>query len=132
MPKKILVFIILFLFVVSTAVIAIDKPIYTPVKKAGELSKYVGQKVSVDGKISTIMWQHIMGFYKTHPWHNYFDFDKTQIVVYSKKKITEKGKIRVSGTVVELKGGGAPKGKKTKVDESYKEYHILADIINKM
>lgn len=131
MVKKVFLLVLMFLLFTSLMVSAKETIKYTTIKKVGDLGKYVGKKVIVEGKISNVMWQHIMGSFSSHPWHYYFDIDKSQIVLYTKEKIEKKGKIKVAGEVVELRGGGAPKGKKTKVDESYVEYHILVDKVIK-
>ncbi len=96
---------------------------YAHVKDSVELKNYVGKKVAVTGVVSNVIWQHLMAPPKTHPVENYFDIEKFQIVVYTKEKISCEGKVKVKGTVMELRGAG----KGSKVDETYTEYHIVVD-----
>lgn len=96
---------------------------YARVKTAAELKNYVGKKVMVTGKVSNVIWQHIMAPPETHPVENYFDIEKFQIVVYAKEEISCEGDVKVKGKVIELRGAG----KGSKVDETYVEYHIAAD-----
>jgi hypothetical protein len=86
-----------------------------------------GDTVTVRGKISTIMWQHMVQPVPGKK-HGYFDVDgeKTQIVVYWEKAPTCTHFIEVTGKVVELRGSSKRPGKQqeSKVDESYSERHI--------
>lgn len=122
--RRCVVFYFIVFFLVSCVVTGhAKKTKYAPVKNAAELKNYVGKKVSVEGMISKIIWQHLMNPPATHPVENYFDMDKFQIVVYAKEKISCVGKVKVKGAVIELRGAG----KGSKVDETYTEYHIVAD-----
>ncbi|MBF0106989.1 MAG: hypothetical protein HQM16_16875 [Deltaproteobacteria bacterium] len=83
--------------------------------------------ITVTGNVSTVMWQHVGGFYASHPYDNFFDINKSQTVVYtSGSKINCKGKTIVEGKVVAV-GGDWPQGSKMADSPGYKEYHILAD-----
>ncbi len=93
------------------------------VKDASELQNYEGKVVSVEGKIAEVIWQHLIKSPETHPEMTYFDIGDYQIVVYSKKPIMSKGKLKISGTVVKVEG----KSKRPGSDEIYTEYHIAAD-----
>jgi len=93
------------------------------------LAKNVGNTVTIIGHVSNIMWQHLMTYDKAYPYNAYFDIpDSNQIVVYSKKPLPESGELAVTGKVIELRGSSKRPGQKeSKVDDTYVEYHILAD-----
>lgn len=73
-----------------------------------DLSKCINQTVILQGKISEVPWQHLIGSFKTHPYANYFDYSASQkllqIVIYSKKDIKCTQSLRIKGQVVEIKG----------------------------
>jgi hypothetical protein len=93
------------------------------VMDASRLKDYEGKKVIVEGKISKIYWQHIIDNPRTHPVSSYFDIGNTQIMIYSKKEIECKGRLRIKGTVIKLGGGE----KKPNRKETATEYHLVLD-----
>jgi hypothetical protein len=86
-----------------------------------------GMPVTVRGKVSTIIWQHMMTSVDGKK-HAYFDVDgeKTQTVVYWKDPPTCSGMIEVTGKVLEIRGQSKRPGqqKESKVDDKYVELHI--------
>lgn len=100
-------------------------PKYVFVKDVSNLKKYVGKKVTVEGKISNTPWQHLIKSIKTHQEIEYFDIGNMQIVIYSKKSIKNKKnfKIRIKGKAIEVKG----KSKGPKPRETFTEYHVVVD-----
>ena len=85
-----------------------------------------GATVTARGKVSNIMWQHMM---REVPGKTYAYFDvegeKTQTIVYWKDDPKCTGLTEVTGTVVELRGPAKKPGvRESKVDDSYAELHI--------
>ena len=93
------------------------------------LSEKIGQNVSIVGKISDIMWQHMVSYESDYPEILYFDPKNgdNQIVLYTKAKIENKPNkfLRVYGKVKEIKGT-SQKGQKID-DGDYREYHLIVD-----
>ena len=51
------------------------------------LKDSLGKKLVVKGKISTVIWQHIVGSIEDYPFANYFDLeDGFQTILYSKPR----------------------------------------------
>ena len=91
-----------------------------------DLSKQVDKQVTITGKISDIPWQHMIASVKGYPKSEYFDLeDKTQIVIYCKNAITERGMISITGKVIGVKGGSKRPG--VAKSETYVEYHVAVD-----
>lgn len=88
-----------------------------------DLYKNTGKIVTVNGKVSQIMWQHIMQPTKEYQNITYLDFDKQQTVVYSKEPIKCKGMVEVTGRVIKVEGNSKDPRRKEAVDE----YHIQAE-----
>jgi hypothetical protein len=89
-------------------------------------SDKVDQKVTVTGKISNIPWQHIITTVKGYPLSEYFDLDdKTQIVIYLKTAISERGHVAITGKVIGVKGGSKRPG--AAKSEPYTEYQVAVD-----
>ena len=62
--------------------------------KRDYLKKYVGKKITVNGKISAVIWQHMTKRIETHPNMIYFDLeDDSQTILYSKNEIVCKGRV---------------------------------------
>jgi hypothetical protein len=100
--------------------------VYTEVSSLENLKEYLDKKVRITGKISNEPWQHLMAPTDSFPISTYFDVGDIQTVIYSKKQLAcENGEsaIWIDGTVIEVKG----KGKGSKAEEDYIEYHINAD-----
>lgn len=82
--------------------------------------------VTTRGKVSTIIWQHMMTTVKGKK-HAYFDVDgeTTQTVVYWRAPPTCSGLVEVTGKVIELRGSPKKQGQKeSKVDDTYSELHL--------
>jgi hypothetical protein len=85
-----------------------------------------GATVTVQGRVATVIWQHLVG-----PVPGklvaYFDVEgeDRQTVVYWKEPPACTGLIEITGTVIEVRGPSKRPGEKdAKVDESYSELHI--------
>ena len=94
------------------------------------LKNSVGKSITLTGKISKIMWQHIFGHFPSHPIENFFDLpDDSQLVVYSTEPLPEKFDLEITGKVIEIYGPPKrPEEKQeSKVDDTYSEYHILLE-----
>jgi hypothetical protein len=91
-----------------------------------DLEKSVGKLVTLKGKLSDEIWQHMLEYIETHPHEHYFNLSdrNLQIVVYAKEKIDCDNEIEIKGKLIQLKGNKHPK---SKVNESYVEYHLIAD-----
>lgn len=102
---------------------SLEDDLVSLVTDSGRLKEYEGKKVIVEGTISNIYWQHLIDSPRTHQVSSYFDIGNSQIMIYSKKDIECKGRLRIKGTVIKLGGGE----KKTNQKETATEYHIVAD-----
>ena len=91
------------------------------------LKESVGKKIVVKGKVSTVIWQHIIGSIKDYPFAKYFDLEEDgfQTILYSKKNIEPNETLEITGTVIEIKGHSK---RIDEIDEdNYSEYHILVE-----
>jgi hypothetical protein len=85
--------------------------------------EHVGDELTIEGKVAEAIWQHMMTGVpgKTEV---YVDLDdKTQTVAYIEPAFNCKGKIRLTGIVVEVRGGSKRPGSKID-DKEYVEYHL--------
>jgi hypothetical protein len=98
---------------------------YLRIEDQDDLQKYEGKKVTFEGTIAMIPWQHLINLPDTHPNINYINIgkEKEQVVVYSREKINCKAKTSIKGTVVKTKG----KSKRPGSDEIFIEYQVVAD-----
>lgn len=88
-----------------------------------------GDPVTTRGRISTVMWQHLMTGVDGKK-HGYFDVEgeSHQIVVYWKAAPQCAALIEVTGKVLVVRGQPKRPGQKeTKVDDSYSELYIDVD-----
>ena len=86
-------------------------------------TKQVGGETTLEGKVAEAIWQHlILGVAgKTEV---YIDLpDKTQTVAYIDPAFNCKGQVRLTGKVVEVRGGSKRPGSKID-DQEYVEYHL--------
>ena len=94
-----------------------------------QLKEKIGQEVSIVGKISDIMWQHMITYEPDYPEILYFDPKNggAQIVLYSKTQIKNKPNkhVKVFGKVKEIKSS-RQKGQKIG-DGDYREYHLIVN-----
>ena len=94
-----------------------------------QLKENIGQEVSIVGKISNIMWQHMIAYEPDYPEILYFDPKDggAQIVLYSKTLIKNKPNkyVKVFGKVKEIKSS-RQKGQKIE-DGDYREYHLIVN-----
>jgi len=97
---------------------------YKELGDTDRLSLHVGQKVQLSGKIAVEIWQHMVGSFDGYPYSAYFDLAGSQIVIYSRTRLPDSGRLLLRGTVVKLEGGSKNPGKS---DEIYFEYHLLVD-----
>lgn len=90
------------------------------------LKDYLGKKITIEGRISDIPWQHLIMSVPTHKHIYYFDLlDGYQIVIYAKEVIDCSENLIVEGEVIEVRG---PSKRPSKIDDiNYVEYHILVD-----
>ena len=98
---------------------------YKLIEDQDNLQKHEGEKVTFEGTIAMIPWQHLINAPDTHTNINYINVgkEKEQVVVYSKEKIDCKAKTIIKGTVVKTKG----KSKRPGSDEIFVEYQVVAD-----
>lgn len=89
------------------------------------LQTSVNKELTIKGRISTIIWQHMVGFFDGYPNSEYFDLeDGFQTIIYTKEKIETAELIAVTGKVIEITGRAK---RPTDSEDIYKEYHILVD-----
>jgi hypothetical protein len=85
-------------------------------------TRQVGQEVTLEGRVAEAVWQHMIQGVpgKTEV---YVDLDdQTQTVAYIDPAFHCKGHIRLTGKVVELRGGSKRGGKID--DKEYVEHHL--------
>lgn len=90
------------------------------IEDASNLSKYLGQKVTVKGKISQVQWQHTIKFIETHPFALNFDMNDLQIIIYSKTDIRTEEPIEVTGKVIKVDWKSEKAG-----NDEFAEYHVI-------
>ncbi len=118
--KKMQMIIILFLLISNSCNKKKDLPL---IEDASLLSKYAGQKVIVIGQISQVQWQHTIRYIKTHPVAINFDVGNMQIIIYSKRDIDTKEKLKITGKVIKVDWESEKAGNNSK----FSEYHIIVD-----
>ena len=86
----------------------------------------LGEVITLNGKISQIPWQHLIGFIEDFKHENYFDLDNgEQIVIYTRTPILCRGTIKVKGTI--NKTEGKSKRPQPPEDNYYYEYQMLVE-----
>ena len=91
--------------------------------KCKNMAGRVGDEIVIEGKVAEAIWQHLIKGVagKTEV---YIDLDdKTQTVAYIDPAFDCKGKVRLTGKVVEVRGGSKRPGSKID-DREYVEYHM--------
>ena len=89
--------------------------------------------ITIEGEISNIPWQHLIGLFEEYPFSDYLDLDNNeQIVIYSKTQILRRNvRIKATGEIIKLTGRSKRPGKID--DNEYFEYQMLVtnwDYIN--
>jgi hypothetical protein len=85
----------------------------------------LGENIAISGRISEVIWQHMISYQPEYPHSEYFDLeDDYQVVIYCKEKIGVKTPIEVIGKVIKVSGQSK---RPSKVNEEYSEYQILVD-----
>ena len=96
------------------------------VEKKIDLEKKVGEKITLIGRVSNVMWQHFNVNIQDYPHINYMDLDDThQIVVYSKEPIICKNIIELSGEVIKIDTKN--NDPKSKIHDGFVEYQLIVD-----
>jgi hypothetical protein len=87
------------------------------------MAEHVGEEVTIEGKVAEAIWQHMIKGVEGKT-EVYVDLeDKNQTVAYIEPAFNCKGKIRLTGIVVEVRGGSKRPGSKID-DQGYVEYHL--------
>jgi len=82
----------------------------------------VGEEVTIEGAVAKAIWQHMIRGVSGKQ-EVYVDLpDQTQTVAYIDMAFNCKGRIRLTGKVIELRGG-SKRGSKID-DKAYVEYHL--------
>ena len=69
------------------------------------LAKNEGKTITITGKISNIVWQHIISTTNSHPYSSYLDLeDGYQIIIYTKNQLACKERVEVKGKVIRVEG----------------------------
>ena len=85
-------------------------------------AEHVDQELTVEGKVAKAIWQHMIQGVPGKQ-EVYVDLeDQTQTVAYIDPAFNCKGRIRLTGKVIELRGG-SKRGSKID-DKEYVEYHL--------
>ena len=95
----------------------------------------LGKEIEITGKISNILWQHLIVIQPEYPEISYFSLvDKNgkeghQFVVYSKKPIPESGILTLKGRLI--KSEGETKHPDEERRKYYYEYQFIAESFTK-
>ena len=83
--------------------------------------------ITIEGTVSNIPWQHLIGIFEDYPFSEYFDLENNQqIVIYTKTQILRRNiKIKTTGKMIKLTGESKKPGKID--DTTYYEYQMLVD-----
>ncbi len=96
------------------------------VTKYADFEGNVGKPVTIIGKLSKVIWQHLTAFFDSHPYLNYFDLDDGyQIVIYTKDSISSEEKLEIHGKLIKTEG--TRKNPRSKINDEYFEYQLLVD-----
>ena len=107
-------------------------------KKFETISDYeniLGKEIEITGKISNIIWQHMITLQPDYPEISYFSLldedgeQYHQLVVYSKFKITDTGNHTLRGRIIKSEGKTKHPGEERR--KYYYEYHFIAESITK-
>jgi hypothetical protein len=95
----------------------------------------LGKVIEITGKISTVVWQHMIALQFDYPEINYFSLtddqgeEYHQLVVYSKEKIPDSGILSLKGRMI--KSEGETKHPDERRRKYYYEYQFIAEEILK-
>ena len=83
--------------------------------------------ITIEGKVSSTPWQHLIGVFEEFPYSEYFDLDnQEQIVIYTKKQILKRNvRLKLTGTIIKLTGRSKRPGSQDTT--AYYEYQMLVD-----
>ncbi len=83
--------------------------------------------ITIEGVISTIPWQHMIGLFEDFPFSEYLDLDNNeQIVIYSKTQILHRStRIKATGQIIKLSGKSKRPGSTN--EKEYFEYQMLIE-----
>jgi hypothetical protein len=88
------------------------------------LSKHAGAKVTLEGRLSKVPWQHMIRWPEGYTEMYYFDFELgQQTVLYAKTPIDCPNALTVWGQVVEIRG----ESKRPGSDAPVVEHHLIID-----
>ncbi len=95
-----------------------------------EFEANLGKQMELKGKISKIIWQHMLIRVPDYPHTNYFDIisegkdDSLQLVVYSKEPLPEDCILKITGELI--KAEGKTKHLSEEKRKYYSEYQFIA------
>ena len=95
----------------------------------------LGKEIQITGKISKVIWQHMIALQYDYPEINYFSLidedgeEHHQLVVYSKEKIPESGVFTLKGRMI--KSEGETKHPDEQQRKYYYEYQFIAESFTK-
>ena len=99
-------------------------PSYAKIAPNAALGPLNNTLVEIEGRISRLPWQHIIGAPEGYREMYYFDLEGgAQIVIYAKTPIACEGPLTVWGRVIEIEGQSKRPDTKAQVSE----YHIAVD-----
>ncbi|MHA1111671.1 MAG: hypothetical protein ACTSRE_11255 [Promethearchaeota archaeon] len=104
-------------------------------KTTSDYENVLGEVIEITGKVSNIVWQHMIMLQPDYPEISYFalldeqEEEYHQLVVYSKMKIPESGKHTLRGRMI--KSEGETKRPDEGRRKYYYEYQFIAEEIKK-
>ena len=107
-------------------------------KKFETISDYegvLGKEIEITGKISTVVWQHMIALQDNYPEINYFSIvdengeEYHQLVVYSKENLPDSGTLTLKGRMI--KSEGETKHPDEERRKYYYEYQFIAENFTK-
>lgn len=102
-------------------------------KTESDYESVLGKQIEITGKISHIIWQHMIMLQSDYPEISYFSLidedgeEYHQLVVYSKIPIPESGTLTLRGTMVKSEGETKHPNKERR--KYYYEYQFIAEEI---
>ncbi|TFG20729.1 MAG: hypothetical protein EU530_02220 [Promethearchaeota archaeon] len=102
-------------------------------EKISDYESVLGKEIEITGKISQIIWQHMIVLQPEYPEISYFSLvdengeEGHQFVVYSKQPITESGILTLKGKLIKSEGETKHPDKERR--KYYYEYQFIVDEI---